>query len=314
MYEPTDSPPSRDEFMALPAVEIARWVAELGLPRVGVFVPDGNRRLVLATTDLAEGTDGFFDRVAHLQTSKGLETLKVFFSHGLPILITPVFSRSALSRESGYRRLTALKTLEIILTGQAWRDFYAEHKVRVRVYGDPAILPELGYEQVAPWIQDVQRVTEAHDAHTLLFGIGGETRAGQAAAVAAIRFFRQYGREASTDELIESLYGELIPPVDYMIVTSKLAGLAAAPDLITDANTQIYFLAAPGVASLNEHTLRAILYDLMYMRENRVTTGFYKLKAEQRKQLQAWYREQVRTTIGLGDRIGPIWIPVQSRE
>ncbi len=299
----------REAFLNLPTDEIAQIVQREGRPQVGIFVPDGNRRWVLATTDLPEGSDEFFTQIALTQTAHGLHNLEVFFSHGLPVLFTPLFSRPVLGRSPSYYRLTALKTLHTVLTSDEWLDFYATWGVRVRVYGDLSVLPPADGEQVRRWIAHAQGITQAHTAHTLFLGIGGEPWVGYDAARATAHFCQTYQREPSTDELIEFLYGEPVPPADFFIMCSSMDGLGALPAFICNADTQVYYLAAPGVAALTKRTYRAILYDLCMRPGNMSGDSGYTLDPGERKQLRAWYEDHQDVVIGLGRRIGSVWVP-----
>jgi hypothetical protein len=301
--------PTREEFLKLPTEEVARLVSDLGRPRVGIFVLDGSRRLVLSTTDLEEGSDEFFTQVALTQTACGLDTLKVFFSHGLPVLFVPLFSHSVLTRGSSYRHLTILKTLNIILTSENWLDFYNIWDVRVRVYGDLSVLAQADCEEALQWIENVQQITQKHAAHTLFLGIGNKPLVGHDAAIATARFYQKYQREPSTDELIEFLYGRPVPLADFFIMSSKFGGLGALPALICGGDTQVYYLPAPGVMALTKQTYRAILYDLLYMRDGMPGECCYALASDEREQLRAWYAGHAEAVIGLGHRIGSVWVP-----
>ncbi|MBN1814269.1 MAG: hypothetical protein JXA14_20690, partial [Anaerolineae bacterium] len=219
----------REAFLNLATEDILQIVRREGRPQVGIFVPDGNRRWVLATTDLPEDSDEFFTQVALTQTAYGRHNLEVFFSHGLPVLFIPLFSRPVLTRSPSYYRLTALKTLRIILTSEEWLNFYATWGVRVRVYGDLSALPPADGEQVRHWITRAQQITQSHTAHTLFLGIGGEPLIGHDAAWAMMRFYQTFQREPSTDELIEFLYGEHVSPADFFIMCSSMDGLGALP-------------------------------------------------------------------------------------
>ncbi|MBN1886377.1 MAG: hypothetical protein JW850_00240 [Thermoflexales bacterium] len=294
----------RETFLALPTEAIADLVRDMGKPQVGIFVPDGNRRLVLAETELQEGSDEFFMQVAHAQTTLGLNTLQVFFSHGLPILFTPLFSSSVLARGEDYCRLTALKTLGIMLTDDEWLDFYEAFDIRVRVYGDMSALAQPGCENALQWIKHAPQITQNHTTHTLFVGIGNEPMVGHDAAQAVGRFYQTYQRKPTSDELVEFLYGQAIPPADFFIMSSKLAGLGALPALVCGKDTQVYYLAVPGVMGLTERTYRAILHDLLYMRDERGRLDF-----DNRKQLHAWYSHHAETIIGLEHKIGSAWVP-----
>ncbi len=306
------SPGNRKAFLSLPTGTIAKSIKDKGKPRVGIFVPDGNRRLVLSTTDLQENSIEFFAQLALTQAARFRDNLKVFFSHGLPTLFTPLFSHSVLARGTAYRRLTVLETLNILFTGAEWLEFYADWDVRVRVYGDLSILAQTDCEQVLQWIESVQQTTRTHASHTRFLGIGGESWVGHDALVATARFYKRYQREPSPDELIEFLYGRPVPLADFFIMCSKLAGVGALPALICGKDTQVYYLPVPSASGLTEYTYRAILYDLLCMRENDAKGPGYALDSKERKTLRTWYADHAQVVIGLGRRIGSVWVSDES--
>lgn len=298
-----------ESFLKLSTESIVKLVQSKGKPQAGVFVPDGNRRLVLSTTDLEEDSEAFLAQVAVTQTFHGLDTLRVFFSHGLPTLFVPMFSRSVLARGTEYCRLSVLSTLDALFTNDTCLDFYHTWNVRIQVYGDLSVLSWVGCEQAIQWIQNIQKITQEHVSHRLFLGIGGEPLVGSDAAKAAIDFHEKHQREPAPSELIESLYGEPVAPADFIIISGKMSGLGALPAFVCDGDTQLYFLPAPGVVALNEQSYRAILYDLLYLHDNK--KEFYTLNHEEREELRVWYVAHLNTVIGLGKRIGSVWVPAE---
>jgi hypothetical protein len=305
----TSFPGGIERFLSLPAEAISDLVREKGKPMVGIFVPDGNQRLVKAETGLREDTEEFFTQVALTQTTYGLDTLKVFFGHGLSILFAPLFSRSVLARGPGYHRLTALTTLEIMFASDEWLAFYDAWQVRVRVYGDLSVVSQGGCEPAREAIERVQQITQTHTAHTLFLGIGGEPWVGQDAVRATGSFYQEQRREPSRDELLEVLYGQAVPPADFFIMSSKLAGLGALPALICGGDTQVYYLPVPGVIGLTQETYRTILYDLLYLRDGPAGKRGPDLSSTEREQLRAWYNHHANRVIGLGSRVADVWLP-----
>ena len=121
--------------------------------------------------------------------------------------------------------------------------------------------------------------------------------------------YQHYHREPSAEELIQFLYGQPVSPADFFIMSSKLGGLGALPALLCGRDTHVYYLPVPGVIGLTARTYRAILYDLLYLREGAAGESPYLLSLGEREQLLAWYTEQADTVIGLGRRIGSVWVP-----
>jgi hypothetical protein len=301
---------TQEDFFKADASEIADYVVKIGGPKVGVFVPDGNKRLILACTDLSTDSEAFYTQLAVEPVRQALSNLRVFFGHGLPTLVVPLFSRSVLDRRSPrYRQLTALKMMRLLFTdeeGDDWLDFYERYSVRVRVYGEREQLTDAERECIA----HVEDVTRENQVHRLFFGIGGEPVIGLDVALAGSRFYQERGRKpAGDDDLVIFYYGEKIEPADFFIMSSKFSGLGALPGLICDSDTQVYFLSGPGVSALTERTYRAILYDLLFMRSEQADGQCYPLSLQQRAELQGWYQAHGGEVIGLGRRIGNVWVP-----
>ena len=301
--------PSREEFLQMTASEVARLVSVLQRPRVGVFVPDGSRRLVLAYTEAEPETEQFYRFCATLPAQYLLQALKIMFGHGLPVLLVPILSRSVLARGSDYRRLTALLGLEMLFASDEWQQFYDEYDVRVRVYGDPKCLMETECAPALDWIDQTEQRTAIHRAHTLFYAIGESARAGQEITRLAISFYMEHNHIPTLEEQINQYYGESIDTVDFFIMSSKMSGLGALPRFLVSSDTETYFLAAPGGIGLTEHTFRAILHDLLFVRpalRSGIQSGATR---SERLALRQAYETQSATVAGLGRLVSQVWIP-----
>jgi len=301
------------DFLKLSTQEIEYLVSKQGIPKVGVFVPDGNRRLVLATTDLKENGEEFFRQVAVTQASGFRENLKVFFGHGLSVLFSPLFSRSVLQRSEDYRRLTVLETLRILFTEPTWHQFFDAWKIRVKVYGDlDALAGECS--PAITWAREIEERTGTNEEHWLCLGIGGEPCIGDDVLVGTLRYAGCFGSEPSREQLMEFLYGRLFQTADFVIVSSKFGGIGAFPGLICGKGTKIYYLPVPGIIGVNQHTYREILYDILFVQSEAAQQKGYDLTPAARDQLQAWYEDHLDTVIGVGRNLESVWLPVMEGE
>lgn len=300
---------AQDAFLKMPAQEIARLIRELKRPRLGAFVPDGSRRLVLAFSETTPDSEDFYRLSATLPAQYLLESLKVFFSHGLPILLVPILSSSVLKRGHRYSRLTALTGLELLFSSDDWWQFYQEYDVRVRVYGDLSLLANSECEPALAWIETMVARTAVHEFHTLYFAIGEPPTLGEGIAEMGVRFWQENGRFPTLSEQICYYYGEPLPTADFFIMTSKMSGLGALPRFLVNGDTEAYFLPSAGAMGLNAHTWRLILYDMLFARVG--LNGKYVqevMSAEERAALSAVYRDDAQTVIGLGEQIGKVWV------
>lgn len=302
----------QDTFLKMPAPEIANLILAQKRPQLGVFVPDGSRRLVLALTDVDPSSESFYRLSATLPARYLLESLKVFFSHGLPTLLVPILSSSVLKRGGRYNRLTALTGLELLFASDEWLQFYQEYDIRVRVYGNLSLLHGSECQPALDWIEATVQKTAVHQTHTLYFAIGESATLGEGVAEMGVRFFQENGRLPTLPEQICYYYGEPLPTADFFIMTSKMSGMGALPRFLVNGDTELYFLPAAGAMGLNTHTWRLILHDMLFARMGLHGKHVQEaLSGAERAALNAIYHDEMQSVIGLGEQIGNIWVAKQ---
>ena len=300
---------SKEEFLKLPANEIAQITSKLGKPKVGVFVPDGNRRMTLAFSGLNPDTDEFYHENARMTTTYFMENLKVFFGHSLNTLFVPLISHNILGRNQKYHEITLHEGLKKILDDDVWLNFYQENDIRVSTYGDIEHLSKSTGTFISEWVEKARNDTAQHKTHQIYFGFLSPKRVGMELAHLGIEFYKQNKRAPTHEEQISMYYGEQIDPVDFFIMSTKFAGLGALPPLICGQETQMYFLPAPGAMAMNDQTYREILYDLLYCRTNSSNNEYTSFNTRDNKFLRDYYQNHQSTVIGIGKRIGKFWVP-----
>jgi len=300
---------SKEEFLKLSANEIAQITNKMGKPKVGVFVPDGNRRMTLAFSGLNPDSDEFYHENARQTTTYFMENLKVFFSHGLKTLFVPLISHNILERNQKYHEITLRDGLKKILVDEVWLNFYEEHDIRVSAYGDIDQLSKSTGIFISEWIEKARDETAHHNTHRIFYGFLSPKRVGMELAHRGIEFDNQHKRAPTDEEQIQMYYGEPVAPADFFIMSTKFAGLGALPPLICGQETQMYFLAAPGVMALNQETYREILYDLVFLRPEKANNGYVENDLQDLSLLKDYYEHHQTNVIGLGRRIGKFWVP-----
>ncbi len=302
--------PQLDEFLTFDDSAIRSLVAAVGFPQLGVFVPDGSRRLVLSFTDVEPDTEEYYRLSATLPAEHLLAALSVFFDCGLPILLVPILSSSVLRRGSEYRQLTALTGLQLLFDSPAWRDFYHDYDIRVAIYGNPDLLVGTECEPALGWIRETCSATASHATHVLYFAIGESPSVGDGIADLGIEFFRRNGRAPSLPELMKMVYGAELPPADFFIMTSKISGMGALPRFVVNGDTRIYFLPSAGAMGLNAQTYRTILHDMIYNRDA-MAHGYHEgaWTDGDRTILREYYQRSVMTVIGVNERLGNVAVP-----
>ena len=299
----------KNTFLEMSPGAIADFVTRVGRPKLGVFVPDGSRRLVMSLTETQADTDAFRRLCATLPAYYLLKSLKVLFDHGLPKLMVPILSRSVLGRGSDYRLHTVMEGLRLLFSSEEWLAFYDQYDIRVRVYGETELLAQSECSEALTWIESASQRTSSHNARRLFFAIGESPRLGAGIAEAGIALFRELGRSPTEQELIEAYYGEDLPTADFYIMSSKLSGMGALPRFLVDGDTEAYFLPCAGAMGLHADTYRVILYDLLFERTGLRNPGKHALSSEDRYALRSYYDEVIGKVIGLGRRIGNVWVP-----
>ena len=286
-------------FLKLRREEVRNILVEKERPNLGVFVPDGSRRLVLAYTDLQPGTQAFNHAAATLPAGYVRRSIQVFFEYGLFILFVPVLGNTILKRGTDYQTQTLLEVLRLLFDSQEFQALYDQHQVQVKVYGRPENLAGTACEPALDWIRQTCSRTSAYRAHKLYYGIGGSTVLGVEAAHRAVTYYHRCGHMPTLDEQIADCYGEILPPADFFIMTSKMGGMSALPDFLVNGDTENYYL--PTMMGLTEVNYRRILYDLLYRRSAlRGGVADFDDTPENRSLLRHLYDASVSTIVGDG--------------
>ncbi len=290
--------PSWEEFAAWTPAQVAAWVAACRFPRLGIYVPDGTRRLTLALTDETPGTPGF-DQAA-LTLAEGLlrQQLQRCFASGLWGLVVPLFSRRVLSRGDEYCRHFVLPALQRLTGAEDWLAFYQEQGVRLRFYGTAVLESSPRWDEICSEMAAVQTATASQTEHLLLIGVGGSPLLGEDAIALT-------GAAEPLERKVQALYGEPLPPADFVLIGGKMGGLGALPSLLCDGDTALYLMPVPGLL-LSETGWRRILYDLLFQRRE---TEYRALSADERRALRELYQQGAGLIYGLGQPRWGLWLP-----
>lgn len=300
---------SKEEFVALPAEEIARIVKQKGKPKLGIFVPDGNRRMTMALTGLSEDSEDFYSEYVRLFTGKFMENLKVFFSHGLDTLIVPLISPTILNRSQKYINLAINGLLQALVKSDKWLSFYKENDIRVRTYGNPGHLKGTQCQKGIQWTEEIKTQTSHHKTHTLFYGFLSNNTGGMESINLAVEFYKLHQRKPTYPEMKEMYYGENLPEADFFIMSTKIAGAGALPPFVSTKKTQMYFLPAPGVVGLTGETFREILYDLLFCRTDETIKKYSVHDLKGIEVLKKFYFSDESIVLGPGKRVGKFWVP-----
>lgn len=295
----------REEFLELPTGDIRKIVQDQQKPRVGIFVADGNRRLVMCRTRLSPKSDEFYSEYARFFVDSLQECLNIFFDHGLEILFFPLFGPSLLLRKNKFQSITLPNAYHKIFQTDEWFQFYNEKGIRVKTYGDMSQLEKIDVNRLnfTKGINQMVEKTAPHDKHILFFGFMSENTPGMEMPQLIIDFYKNNNRTPIPREMVEIYYGESIPPTDFLLLSDKLS-TRALPPLISTQHTQIYYLPVPGFLGLNTTTFRKVLYDLLFFHPQDSIPEYTDNHLKNIESLDKFYQQHKNTVIGIKKNIG----------
>jgi hypothetical protein len=290
----------REKFLELPAADIRKMVQDWQKPRVGIFVADGNRRLVMCQTRLSPKSDEFYTEYARFFVASIQECLNIFFDHGLETLFFPLFGPSLLLRKNKFQSITLPNAYNKIFQADEWFQFYNEKGIRVKTYGDMSQLEKIDVNRLdfTKGINQMVEKTASHDKHTLFFGFMSENIPGMEMPQLIIDFYKSNNRAPTLREMVEIYYGESIPSADFIVFSDKLS-TRALPPLISSQHTQIYYLPVPGFLGLNTTTFRKVLYDLLFLHPQDSIPEYNDNHLESIETLDKFYQQHKNTIIGI---------------
>jgi hypothetical protein len=300
----------REEFLKLSTEEIHGIVQQKNSPRVGIFVADGNRRLVMCQTGLSPTSEEFYQEYARFFVDSLKKSLTIFFDHGLETLFFPLFGPSLLLRQNKFQSITIPAAYQKIFQSDEWFQFYKENRIRVKAYGEFSQLEKIDIKHLsfAKGIHQTIQKTASHDKHTLFFGFMSENTPGLEMPKYIIDFYKSHNRPPTSGEMLEIYYGETISPADFIIFSEKLSN-RALPPFISNQRAIMYFLPIPGFLGLNALNYRRILYDLLYIQHQDSIPEYSDDDYNNIEPLNKFYQQHKNTIIGTGKRIGKFLIP-----
>jgi hypothetical protein len=280
--------PDLAAFLSAPEHEVAAVA-----PSTVVYTPGGTRRAA-ALAGIKPGSDHY----ATWSRQQAIARFDLFFRMGVKHLFTNALAPSQLAEVGPYRDRVIAWTIDGLIGSEALQD-YARHGWRVRIFGGDQI-PELRTAD-----EQLRAAAPAHWRHTLWWCVTAEPGGYWSALLAAA----QQAQARTRDEAILALYGEAVPPATLWLGFGKPSFSAdMLPLLLADA-LQCYWDQRPGY-SLDEPTLRHILYDYAYQRQTwsaDKTNRYIDIPGQR----DLWNNPLV---VGLGRRLGRFWYPLYTQE
>lgn len=133
---------SRDEFLALGVEEINKIIKKKQIPKVAVFVIDGNFRMTMVQTGKQPSSDEFYKYYFHFILERTHKVIQLFFKYHLHALFLPIISEKLLERGNIYCAKALLPILKNIFTSAKWINLYNKLGLKVKIYGNPRLLKQ----------------------------------------------------------------------------------------------------------------------------------------------------------------------------
>lgn len=299
---------SFEHFLQLPTHEVAARVRASG-QKVCVFPVNGTRRWFMLE-HAARIQDDFFEAYMDVSIQNHVELCTMLFEHGIEIILAPVFGRELMRRGDEYTQRVGIDGLVRTATDPNYRQFFEQHDVRVRFYGDyQDVLAGTAYEYALSAINEVTEATKHHKSFRLFFGVFADEFTETLSRLSVEHYLAQ-GSIPDKQTLIRKYYGEELPPVSLFIGFDKFS-VFDMPLLGTGAE-DLYFSVSPS-PYMTQRQLRAILYDHLYIRPT-PEPDYTTLTEEERNWLRAHYRLNKDEAFGVGKLKFNLWIPERASQ
>ena len=297
-----------EQFLQLPTAEVATLVKASG-SKVCVFPVNGTRRWFMLEHADKVGDD-FLGAYMDASIKNHVQLCAMMFDHGIDTILAPVFGRELMKRGDEYTKRVGMDGLVRTASDRTYLDFFAQHNVKVRFYGDYRdVLTGTEFEYALKSIYEVTEATKHNNRVRLFFGVFAD-EAVETAARLAVEHFLAQGSIPDRQTLIRKYYGEDLPPVSLFIGFDKFS--AFDMPLISTGEEDLYFSVSPS-PYMTQNLLRRILYDHMYVR--RVPEPDYtSLSASDLDWLRNYYRSNKDNAFGTGKLKFDLWLPETMEE
>jgi adenosine tuberculosinyltransferase len=288
----------KERFLSLSTPEIARYLRRLP-PKVCAFPINGTRRWFM----LEQPEGDYLD----VMCKTHVDLYRMFFDHGINILLTPAFGPDLIERGDEYAQIAAAG-LARLASHPNFLNFYDEYDVRVRFYGDYLkFFAGTEFEHLGELFEKAMEATQDHQHYRLYYGVCAQD-AVQTTAELSIHHYLKNGRVPDKNKVIEMYYGEYVPPLDIFIGFDKFC--AFDTPLITSGNEDLYFTVSPSLY-FTETQLREILYDHLYTRRAE-ETDYSAMTPEDWDVMRRFYDTNQGKTLGVGAKQmhGEFWYPL----
>lgn len=302
------------DFQFFSKNEISEVVKKSGKPQNVAIMIDGTRRLL--KVEPGHNDDAWLYDQSHITAlmHKSVQAADDLFDMGIEVVTGPLASYGNMQRDNFIP--TGLERLLDPLLDNFSLQILEKHNATVHFYGDLSLIHNhhLG-KQIERYLHFFNQLNQTRDNPTkrILVGLGFTTdRDTVQIAHQAISLYGKTGQYPTQEDLIEAYFGISVPPIDIFIRTNEFKASGGLTPLLINHDTQFYFPSSPGLISINENNLKAILYDYLFNRN--LSGGHYNhapITQIEATAIKDFYTSSQDHIAGVGKRIADIWVNSQ---
>lgn len=304
---------TRSSFQKLYRKEIKEILKKNSRPKCVALMLDGTRRVLKVHPGFHNDSWLYYEDHIQGLMYKVIDLIDMLFDMGVINIIGPLITFGNLHRQNfvpeGLKRL-----IEPLLNEKSVK-VIKKHRAAVRFYGDLEYIRNMpGGEIIDEYKLKFSKISNIHPKHLILIGVGVSTdRDTKIIAEMAIKMYQKNHKIPTYEDLVSNYFGSSVPPIDIFIRTNEMRASGGLTPLLTSHDTQWYIPVSPGVISLSEKVIREILYDYLFCRS--LSHGMHEHKPithKQAIQISDFYYKNKDSVLGIGKRIGDIWIHSQT--
>lgn len=309
MKEKVSNDPNLSQFLSMDRKDIFNIVNKHGYPKCVAIMLDGTRRILKLEPMYHDDKWLYYENHITGLMHKSIEIADTFFDFGLNTVIGPLASIGNINRKNFMP--DGLDRLLNPLTDDYSVSVIRKHKASISFYGSLDYVKQFpGGEIIDKYLKVFTEISDKKPEKHILIGIGFSTDTEtDIIAKEAIEYFKKTGKIPTHKNLVENYFGFNILPIDIFIRTNEVKLSGGSTPLLTQPDTQLYFPVAPGILSLQEPVLRRIMYDYLFSRV--LSHGMHEhspINDSQATEIKDFYNKQKNNVIGIGKRVGDIWI------
>jgi hypothetical protein len=299
--------PDRKEFLHLPTEAIHELIYDRQLS-ISLLL-NGTRRWYLASHYDAPPTDtSYFPHYLETALCKMGELVALLAEHGFYRVFMPAYSWHQSTQNSGEKRNPEahkylIKAIDSLATHHSLADAYRKYGCAVKFYGDMADFSD----EFAGSLRQPPIYVADKPNHVVYYGVDGSNPHNYALQL-AYRFSKEHGRAPTWEDMLEVYYGDrTMRPLDILVNFNRVYARLGVPYLL-DGEESIYITAVTPLV-LSQESLRTILYDFLFHRQDR-RRDYQFVHPDEFERLKQFYAVNRDSIVGLTQKYEDLVYPL----